>query len=248
MKLTVEQIKARATSPRKALLVSIEEWTWRAEASEEEMRQLESLGSTSRCGLCCYYSCRECPLNVPGILATDGGCGLEFKEVYQLHCKWKKGKAKISELRIALWSMVARLDAELANLPEEKKEEPKLRHGDYGYSCKSGDRRIIIANEKSTYHIGISGSLVGAEVNGFTKIILGNIFDDLAALREDVEEVFYDVPHNRFYIDKRPEMQHAPIYIAGTWFPIVEAKKICLRFRQLLATAEKEYKQLCKEK
>ena len=81
---------------------------------------------------------------------------------------------------------IAELKAKLA---EEQK--PKLRHGDYGLDCM-GSRSVIAINQ--------GGRLVKSMANGYTDCynavciqnhrypVLGNIFDDLKAIQEDVTE------------------------------------------------------------
>lgn len=252
--LTPEQIQARATSPREALLVSKEEWTWRAQASEKELKQLESLSSTSRCGLCCYYNCGKCPLNVRGLVATQGGCGSEFKEAYRLHCEWKEGEVKISKLRSAMWSMVARLDSELAKLPEEKKpepkkEEPKLRHGDYKVT-KGGSVQFFVRDDShDPIRLCQEDYMFSGSVNNWAIISdedvvdSGNFLDDLAALQEDVEK--YENQNKaigsfvKSCIESNPKLIFIETGEYGRSLSLDEALEFSLKLRQMVATAKR---------
>ena len=62
-------------------------------------------------------------------------------------------------------------------------DKPKLRHGDYGFGHIAGDPRLIAGSDPCIY--GVSGSPNTA--SNFD-IKLGNIFDDLAAIAEPLEE------------------------------------------------------------
>lgn len=64
--LTPEKVEAYATTPCKALAISIKAWRQKATCTREELsdvidRDLEFFG-TLLCGLCCYWdNCDECP-------------------------------------------------------------------------------------------------------------------------------------------------------------------------------------------
>ena len=77
---------------------------------------------------------------------------------------------------------VSRRDAEIA---EESK--PKLRHGDYG--MVRGFQKLMIRSGGKIESCGSSfmhGE--GSMLDDPDAVILGNIFDDLKAMREDVDE------------------------------------------------------------
>lgn len=83
----------------------------------------------------------------------------------------------------------------LRNLKEEKRE---IRHGDYGHSYKGNSRlyleQYIGKPERGVVHVQPDGAFVKADsyfsgkLNEEGSIILGNIFDDLKDLGEDLEE------------------------------------------------------------
>lgn len=68
--LTIEQVKKEATTPRKALEISIKHWWQNTTATEKELRiYTEGLFKNrpitiGLCGLCTYYDgeCDDCPL------------------------------------------------------------------------------------------------------------------------------------------------------------------------------------------
>ena len=81
-------------------------------------------------------------------------------------------------------------DERKALLAEIEGLEPELRHGDYGIYC--GRKAIAITNSKGRLVMSQpSGSMDCQEADihetQFKENILGNIFDDLAALAEPLE-------------------------------------------------------------
>ena len=80
----------------------------------------------------------------------------------------------------------ARLAGEL-----EKMEESELRHGDYGFSS---NRQAAVhvtlhgsGKETAMCDVGVLESLVSPLAHD-PEVVIGNIFDDLKALSEDMEE------------------------------------------------------------
>lgn len=65
-------------------------------------------------------------------------------------------------------------------------EKPELRHGDYGFA--DGCPRMTAKYDDDVRHYGETGNHTGAINNLPIKVVLGNIFDDLKALQEDVTE------------------------------------------------------------
>jgi hypothetical protein len=124
--LSVEQVKARATSPLAALEVSIEVWVCKANLPDDELRNAPM--GHGVCGFCQYYGkieiylfvgCAagghgECPLSV---FRVDGQvCCPEYNEASQRLEKHKDGIASASQVRSAFWAMVARLEKEKEKL------------------------------------------------------------------------------------------------------------------------------------
>lgn len=127
---------------------------------------------------------------------------------------------------------------EIENLKHELAEAEKLKIWDYGISGTSHFPRIVLPDGKlSTKTAIISGD---READRPT-IIYGNLADDLKAISEPLEEFELDI--HKYYIDKRPEMSHAPIYIAGNWHTLDELSAYILNLRRLEATAIRKGKE-----
>lgn len=246
--LSVEEIKERSTTLRGALEASRDEWAWRARATEKELKDYldpTEVDWVDRCGVCQFNGPNNC-MNCVLYHGTKGRCGPEFTKASRTYNKWFEGKATISELREALWGMVARLDRELAKLEPEKKK-PELRHGDYGFK---NDESFIIEYPCS---YGLDSLKAEFDNNGRrwwseskaefcsdpAPLILGNIFDDLAALKEDVHFIGFGGNGNfLLYAD------NGSIVLNGVWYPIKEIKQFILKLHQMVATAERRQKEL----
>lgn len=78
--------------------------------------------------------------------------------------------------------------AEITNLERkiEESKKPKLRHGDYGYAFHSGSPRVYMSNGAEILWCD-DEEIVNTTIEG-RNIITGNIFDDLDALKENVDE------------------------------------------------------------
>ncbi len=68
--------------------------------------------------------------------------------------------------------------------------EPKLRHGDYGYAGKPSKNNMYFIDGRPVRPFGISNDggqeMIDAPYHQFKAV--GNIFDDLKAMSEDVKE------------------------------------------------------------
>jgi hypothetical protein len=99
-----------------------------------------------------------------------------------------KNQAKLDELTAHRDHTNGRIE-ELEQLIAEE-QKPKLRHGDYGYFLSGARWLIIKRNEILEISGGCSASGMKASAlpsydrDGY----VGNIFDDLAAMQEDVTE------------------------------------------------------------
>lgn len=134
---------------------------------------------------------------------------------------------------------LSQLDIEIeALLAEESK--PKLRHGDYGTSEYGNCPRLYIRDKDGMNWCSGEELKYGLTGNGTDNTILGNIFDDLTALQEDVEsfeikasfsqnriKVTYDKKHIR--IADREEGDYVPIAVENF-------SELVLKFRQMHAT------------
>ena len=91
--LTIEQVKKHATTPRKALNISIRHWQQIVDTTAREMKELSvgSLFPAALCGLCVYYICcdeERCPLAKSG-----NGCCKETSQydiVSYYFSNWRK--------------------------------------------------------------------------------------------------------------------------------------------------------------
>ena len=109
-------------------------------------------------------------------------------------------------LDVCISEKMARLEKVKREIAEEAK--PKLRHGDYGEWFGPNKNSFILDLSEATnneyYGLwrvedGDIGTRIGHSEANFSKsTILGNIFDDLKALQEDVTEFEIDAGANQF--------------------------------------------------
>ena len=238
-----------------AIEVSIESWQQRRNAGEEELRRALKEGLVAfceeHCGLCCHYgktplrgSCDGCCLN------STRQCCEEYRAVWGAKQEWQ-GNGPYSDLKDAMDVMIARLEQEKDKAVGEmqartyqqgkeccKKKKPELRHGNYGHYKSSGGRWWVWKRNGILEVFGEKSGCGSPAPSLSSTIKDGNHIDDLEALQEDVSEFNMDV--HQYKLDLSPKMAHAPIYIAGNWHPITEAKWFILKLRQLVATAERK--------
>jgi hypothetical protein len=88
-----------------------------------------------------------------------------------------------------------KLGEEMARLTKELAEskKPKATHGDYGYSDRQETTHLVISDSAgalrwSDFTGGYYGKCVEVGDHASHFVCLGNIFDDLTALQEDVKE------------------------------------------------------------
>ena len=103
----------------------------------------------------------------------------------------------------ALLANKAEIEAEI-----EAEKKPKLRHGDYGewYGPNKNSFILDLSEATNNEYYGLwrvedgdIGTRIGHSEANFSKsTILGNIFDDLRALQEDVTEFEIDAGANQF--------------------------------------------------
>jgi hypothetical protein len=134
------------------------------------------------------------------------------------------------------------VDSHIAELESQLSEsESKLRHGACGIDFQ-GDAFVVIeqsslpgspkafySNQSGLIHVDKDTRMADAE------ILIPNIFDDLAAMSEDVEEFELDV--NEFRINRGKGLAHAPIHIAGNNHTVEEAVWFYRKLGALIATA-----------
>jgi len=102
-------------------------------------------------------------------------------------------------------------------------EKPKLRHGDYGYFFNDGSPRIVINSGVYDKH-----NKCGRIEDKHFYNILGNIFDELQALKP-LEEFEMDV--HTYGINRDKGWAHAPIHIAGNNHTLAELSAFILNLR-----------------
>ena len=195
--LTVKEVKERATTPEKALDVSIQHHEENLELSEEEVRAKANTGLLGDhiCGLCVHHDqdCSSCILE-----QNDHDCcddSSQFSKTVSALNNWRKDGAPFSDYRVEQFKMVELLKKlKRENYGKSKCEgSPKLRLGDYGYTCDKGDPRILIEYNGQPSHVGKTGILKHPSINMPMKseFVLGNIFDDLKAIQEKPLKEYY---------------------------------------------------------
>lgn len=152
---------------------------------------------------------------------------------------------------------IAKIDARLAEA------EPELRHGDYGHwSPGQGNEQfafLYLADVPKSNALTADPSSEWVMCNSDKKTIIGNIFDDLAALQEDVEEVkfkseiyngsataYLGHSHNNgdtsCRCDNKPhDMVHFRFDpVNSGWCSIEEFRTFILGLRQMVATQQRK--------
>lgn len=193
--LTEKEVKDRATTPEKALDVSIQHHEENLELSEEEVRAIrdksDGLLWRTLCGLCMHNNdkCDSC------ILKTSGnGCkatSSQFRKAKTALDNFIWERASFSDYRVEQFKMVELLKKlKRENYGKSKcKCEKKARHGDYGHVrgtknhhvyVKSSNGDICLMGNDKIYH----ECLVKLEHH----TIDGNIFADLKRNSEDLRK------------------------------------------------------------
>ncbi len=71
--LTPAQVKAYATTPKKALAISKKHWWQNTQLAQKQLEKVWTTGGGDMCGLCALYdSCRKCPLGEISHCGRDG--------------------------------------------------------------------------------------------------------------------------------------------------------------------------------
>lgn len=246
--LTQKEIKERSKTAEGALDVSIEHHEQVHEAGRNEYFRAKKKGFVDvhggYCGLCQHFKHdhKSCLLFEDYVdESTNCACCKEWRNLaFTTEATFNR---TTQVLLNRLYLERGKLRGKCKPKPEPKQE---IRHGHYGFD-ENGTKFVVTAqsdNPKAFFENGAGQIDVNGpnndEPNKYDYTILGNIDDDLEAMKEDVTEVVFDVFSNRFAISKNIEMRHAPIYLAGTWFPLDEAEKICLQLRKMLATAQRQ--------
>ncbi len=108
-----------------------------------------------------------------------------------------KAQSEIIEGQLGYWTRLKidtdRLISELA-----ESEKPELRHGDYGWTPKGFQQIMVKTGDDSNIFAGSGFASVKEEFEGeeVLEAAIGNIFDDLKAMQEDLTE--FDVGNNHF--------------------------------------------------
>lgn len=263
--MTKEEVeKAAKESPRAAILCSIEHHQQLITASVKEIGEAErneevDLDSTF-CALCkrtTEGSCAKCPI-------YDGdeilSCCIEWREAYDL---FSPTESNISEFRAAESRLIAKLYKALADCPEEpiKKqvEKPRFKHGDYNGEELFLKRREWIKDEEKTHKnfpVNKDGALTNIPIDTIVGPILGNIFDDMAAKKnegEDLREFEVTTHHGGILKIRIEKCRNADIvfniptsHLATA--NLKEAKEIHQKLGQMTATAERDKAKDCSHK
>jgi len=200
--LTEQEVIERATTPEKALDVSIQHHEENLTLSEEEVREAtKDCGVLKRslCGLCTFHRftgtsaspCDKCILGVGDTPCYNSES--QYKHTNLALDNWLTGNGSFADYRIEQFKMVELLKGLRV---EQKKlfaelEKPKLRHGDYGIDV-SGHSSLVVRQDASGVLRagGSSGFYEHITIESLTEskpdVILGNIFDDLKRNSEDL--------------------------------------------------------------
>ena len=155
-------------------------------------------------------------------------------------------EAKLEELKArqeATNKRIAELEQKLA---EEKK--PKLRHGDYGFwRWNRSSHYIIVLNKKDELcyqwekGLGVKTQRVLDNTEDF--VILGNAFDDIKSMQEDVTEFTFTSESDPLLVEVtdidgiRLSVKGAVIYVYRD-----EISSFVLKLRQMEATLKRRQK------
>jgi hypothetical protein len=137
---------------------------------------------------------------------------------------------------------IEELKAFKADLEDQlESEQPELGHGDYGYSKDGAPKAIFLECSGNLIQAGTEYATI--KERGFNRTmpltdIRGNIFDDLKAMAEPLEEFEFDVM--KCHINKGEEWAGAIIHICGTNFTIDEAQEIYRKLGRLIAEAKRK--------
>ncbi len=137
----------------------------------------------------------------------------------------------------SLLKEIAELQAGLAEA-----EKPELRHGDYGYDATSPPGRIVLSLNNKLVTAGnasVYEKTLKERPDLTPSPVLGNIFDDLKALSEPLEEFTMD--------GLRGTMDATSIEISNGdgdkqrfYIALSTVNEFCLNLRHLVFTAGKE--------
>ncbi len=134
-----------------------------------------------------------------------------------------------------------------ATLAEEQK--PKLRHGDYGYSDRNNGNFLVLENNDDGLCYWDKGFGLGAQIDTsdgrkhFVKS--GNIFDDLKAMSEELEEFTVEDSIGTSEFKANISGGRIDIYMThgsccmGS-FPLDSAHEIAMKILAIEATARKK--------
>ncbi len=113
---------------------------------------------------------------------------------------------------------IERLEAELAEA-----EKPELRHGDYGPKEGTEGRLVLKQYQKETlFSAGSASCARHCSSNQMPDAVLGNIFDDLKAIAEELTKHTWDFGHNSYdaYID-----MHGDLLLNGVSIQLIVRKE-----------------------
>ncbi len=162
----------------------------------------------------------------------------------------------LASTTMSLMETINKLKAEIAAA-----EKPKLRHGDYGYDvggkpCAAmryyddPGKKLRAVSTTCIHTVDCS-----EHTECVPKTVIGNIFDDLKAMKEDLTEfeierevhngemqAYLGHSHGSDCSCKCSQKPHDSVYIhTGTsgWFSLDQLAKIIKSFRQMEATAKR---------
>ena len=251
--ITKEQAKKAGKGTQlEAAQSSWERWNQGATCTYEELREgvlsREAVFSgdecSDYCSLCRYKDENKKVLCRTNCIGNSNGCSCEFYEVggafdvfrqdtSRHNCDLFQTKAK------ALCEVIKKFMDGL----EEKK--PELRHGDYGYNSDDANAPVIQLRNGSdkkyvhAYGSGVMENLAANRPGAGMHTVLGNIFDDLKRIAEDLRILKYK---GRQIGEIKIELENDDnvyFHICGSnqGFVLDEAQEIHQKLGQIIATA-----------
>jgi hypothetical protein len=192
--LTQEEIKEASKDEMDALECSLKHHKQGAEAGSLELQNALmdkkfALGWRT-CSCCALFNgdadCAGCPL---GKVASEC-CGSEYNRAYDAYDRFKEDPSNANHYAFQEAEKKV-VDYIQGVIDGKKAKKPKLRHGDYGYNAGTPESAMAVRLLNGTMTAmtahGVISDLELPLMNE-PKVVLGNIFDDLTALSEDVTE------------------------------------------------------------
>lgn len=192
--ITRQEVKEAAKGTKlDAARFSLKHWKQGVVCSYESLSMAISTKEfnvgTAYCALCISKDvCESCPLG-------PKACCKEHKQAEKAfrNLENDRSRANFKAFQAKAILMCERLEKEIAKLEKEEsvKSEAKLRHGDYGYSDRSG-RNFLVVEEDGLRWVNQDNVTLSVKYADCIEhfVVQGNIFDDMKrnGMDEDLEK------------------------------------------------------------